>query len=418
MRRRLGFAGGLLGIALTWWVVARATRGPDVPVAAPIVVRTVFVTQADTVRRNETLSDVFGRHRITGRDLYDLVQAAKGEGVDPRRVRADDVYEFRYVLGDAVPEIVRTRLGDDRLLEFRRSDSTGWQGQSVAIDWDTSVRRVEGTIQSSLYETIDALVPDSVLPAGERQRLVWDLADGVFGWVIDFRHDNYEGDRVQVLFERRVSALGDVRFGRILAAKIETRGEENTAYLMAGASGANEYYDAQGRSLKRAFKRYPTDYRRISSGFGQRFHPILKTRRAHLGIDFPAPSGTPIYVTGDGVVTRAGRWDGYGIIVSVRHPKGIETRYAHMRGIAAGIHPGVRVRQGQLIGYVGMTGLATAPHYEFLKNGQNINPRTAVQFGSGEPIAVARRGEFEAVRAEFDRLLARPEPVQLAAGGH
>lgn len=422
--RHLGrrIVAGLAGVALVVWALSSWLSKERVPVAAPIVVRTAFVDRSDTLRNNETLSDLFGRHGITGTQLYRVITAAKEQGLAPRRVRDGDVYDFRYAISDPTPRLIRTRIGDARVLEFRRDPaSNDWTGNSVDIAWSTSVRQVEGTIQSSLYETIDSLVPDSVLPAEERPRLVWELADGVFGWVIDFTRDNYAGDQVQILFERSESALGDVRFGRVLAAKIETRGQENSAYLMTAADGRREYYDAGGRSLKRAFKRYPTDFRRISSGFSnRRFHPILKRSRPHLGIDFPAPKGTPIYVTGDGVVTRAGRWDGYGNIVTVRHPKGIETRYAHMSRIAAGIHPGVRVRQGQLIGYVGMTGLATAPHvhYEFLKNGKHVNPRTAVQFGSGKPIAASRRAEFDSVRAEYDRLLAEPEPVRLAAGAN
>jgi murein DD-endopeptidase MepM/ murein hydrolase activator NlpD len=161
---------------------------------------------------------------------------------------------------------------------------------------------------------------------------------------------------------------------------------------------------------------YPVRFRRISSGFSQgRFHPVLKTTRAHLGTDYAAAPGTPIYSTADGTVIRAGRWGGYGIMVAIRHPRGIETRYAHMQGLAKGIRAGIRVRQDELIGFVGMTGLADGPHvhYEFLKNGRHLNPRRA-DLGDGEPVPGTRRAEFDAVRAAYDRLLGRRPPVTAA----
>jgi murein DD-endopeptidase MepM/ murein hydrolase activator NlpD len=158
---------------------------------------------------------------------------------------------------------------------------------------------------------------------------------------------------------------------------------------------------------------YPVQFRRISSNFSRsRLHPVLGVSRPHLGTDFAADVGTPIEATGDGTVIRAGRWGGLGIMVGLRHAKGIETRYGHMSRIAAGIRPGVRVRQGDVIGYVGMTGLTNGPHvhYEFLKNGRHLNPRR-VDLGDGEPVPAAQRPAFDSARVAFDRLLGRPPRV-------
>jgi murein DD-endopeptidase MepM/ murein hydrolase activator NlpD len=152
---------------------------------------------------------------------------------------------------------------------------------------------------------------------------------------------------------------------------------------------------------------YPVKFRRISSRFSRaRLHPVLRTSRPHLGIDYAAAVGTPIEATADGTVLRAGRWGSYGIMVGLRHVRSIETRYAHMSHLAPGIRPGVRVRQGQVIGFVGMTGLVSGPHvhYEFLKNGRHLNPRS-VDLGDGEPVPSARREEFERVRDAFEGLL-------------
>lgn len=417
VRRVLVGIGLAVAAVVALRAVSRAIATDDVPVAPPIVVSSAFIERTDTLHTSETLSHLFARHNIAGQELIDLLRAA--EPIDPRRVRAGQVFQFRYAVYAPRPEQVIVRLDSDRILTLSHDSIAGWQGQLQSVFWTVSTEVARGRIRTSLYETIDELIPPSVLSSAERARLAWDLADGVFGWVIDFTRDNYEGDRFQIVYERLHSELGDVRFGRILAATIETRGRENAAYVLPDEEGRNVYYDAEGRSLRRAFKLYPAEFRRISSGFARnRFHPVLKTRRPHLGVDYAANVGTPIMATGDGTIIRAGRWGGYGIAVAIRHPKGIETRYAHMSGLARGIHAGGRVRQGQVIGYVGATGLANGPHlhYEFIKNGRHVDPRSAVKYGEGEPLAKARRGEFEAVKAEYDRLLALTPPQSVAAG--
>jgi murein DD-endopeptidase MepM/ murein hydrolase activator NlpD len=403
-RKRLAVAVALVaGTA----VLAGRSREPAVPVARPIVVRRAFVEVADTVRRNETLSEVFARQQIVGGDLLRVLDAL--DGLNPRRIRADKIFEFRYAVGDEVPEWIRVRMNDSTFLTASRGPA-GWAGAREAIAWTIGTERVVGEVRSSLYQTVDDLIPDSVMPAIERGKLIDDLADGVYAWQIDFTRDLRPGDEFVVIYERLVSSLGEVKYGRVLAANVETARHENPAYVLSDQDGRNAYYDHEGRSLRRAFKMYPVKFRRISSGFSRsRRHPVLHTTRAHLGTDFAADPGTPIYATADGTVIRAGRWGGYGIMVALRHPRGIETRYAHMQGLAKGIRSGTRVRQDELIGFVGMTGVANGPHvhYEFLKNGRHINPRRA-DLGDGEPVPSARRAEFDAVRAGFDRLLGRP----------
>jgi murein DD-endopeptidase MepM/ murein hydrolase activator NlpD len=402
-RRRIAAAVAVLAGTV---VLAGRAREPKLPVAAPIVVSRAFVEVADTVRRNETLSELFARRQITGGEMLEVLSALPG--LNPRRVRADKVFEFRYAVGEETPEWVRVRMNDSAFLTARRGPD-GWAGGREEIAWTIDRERVVGEVRSSLYETVDALIPDSILTPVSRGQLIDNLADGVYAWQIDFTRDIHPGDRFVVLYERLVSALGETRYGRVLAASIETGNTENPAYVLSDGEGRNVYYDADGRSLRRAFKMYPVRFRRISSNFSRgRLHPVLRTTRAHLGTDYAADPGTPIYATADGTVLRAGRWGGYGIMVSIRHARGIETRYAHMQGLAKGIRAGMRVRQDQLIGFVGMTGLANGPHvhYEFLKNGRHINPRRA-DLGDGEPVPSARRGEFDAVRSAYDRMLGR-----------
>lgn len=405
--RRLVAAGGLVLLLAGVWMVRAAWPARALPLAPAIVVDAAYEERDDPVRRHETLSHLFARHNIAGAELLEVLAATPE--INPRRIRPEQSFRFRYRVGADRPDRITVRLGDEAMLTLRRDAAGAWTGTARPIRWSVHVEAAVGEIRSSLYETVHGLIPDAVLPPAERARLIWELADGVFGWVIDFTRDVYPGDAFLILYERLTSAQGDVRFGRVLAARVVTRGQPNTAYVLTGDDGGNAYYDAEGRSLKRAFKLYPVAFRRMSSGFSRnRFHPVLRQRRPHLGVDYAAMRGAEIEATGDGVVERAGWWGGYGLVVVIRHPKGVETRYAHLSRIEPGIRPGVRVRQGQRIGFVGATGLATAPHvhYEFLKNGRHVNPVTAARFGDGEPLAAERRAEFDSVRTHYDRLLA------------
>jgi murein DD-endopeptidase MepM/ murein hydrolase activator NlpD len=410
----VGAAGIMVLIGVT--VAILAWQGTDIPQAEPIVVTAAHEGRADTLRRNETLSELFARHNIAGQELHAVLAAA--EGLNPRRVPAGQVFEFRYAVNQPKPNRVVVRVGDQRVLTLRRDPGDVWSGSSASIQWTVNLELVRVPIQSSLFETLDAVIPDSVLGSDQRALLAWDLADGVFGWVIDFTRDIYPGDDFELLFERLASPLGDVRFGRVAAARIETRGRLNTAYVFPEPDGRNGYYDAQGRSLLRDFKLSPVPYRITSRFSRRRFHPVLKRYRPHLGIDFGAPRGAEVRATGDGIVSRAGRWGGYGIMVAVRHPKDIETRYAHLSALARGVRPGTRVQQGDRLGFVGSTGLTTGVHvhYEFIKNGRHVDPRTAVRFGDGKPISSDRRAEFDSVRSEYDRLFEYAAP-SITAGG-
>lgn len=395
------------------WTALRA--GESLPVGEGIVVTAPFRDVADTLRWNETPSELFGRHAIEGVELYALLRAAPS--LNPRRLPTGQVFEFRHLGLDPEPVRVRARLSAEEEVWLRRSAEGAWRGEVERITWSPSPVRVVGVVQSSLYETLWDLIPDSVLADAERSHLIDDLTDGVFGWQIDFTRDLVEGDQFRILFERLISDRGEARYGRLLAARVDTRGRPNTAFVLSDDKGRNAYYDDQGRSLRRTFKLAPVPYRITSRYSSSRFHPILRTWRAHLGVDYRAPTGSPVSATADGTVIRAGRWGGYGIMVGIRHIKGIETRYAHLSQIARGIHVGARVAQGDVVGYSGTTGLANAPHvhYEFLKYGQHHNPR-AMDMGDGTPVPAARAAEFQSVRYHYGRLLADPTPQILALG--
>ena len=302
------------------------------------------------------------------------------------------------------------RLGPERRLWYARTDS-GWSEREEAIPWTPERLRVVGRISSNLYAALDSAIPDSFLPAGERQALAWAIAD-VYDWEVDFTRDVRAGDRFEVLFDRLISPDGERRFGRIDAARVDVAGAPAYAYYFtADADGdAAGYYDDQGRSLKRSFLRAPLQFRRISSRFGGRVHPILHTYRKHEGVDFSADYGTPVRATADGIVTRAGRDGGYGNLIELRHVNGIRTRYGHLSAFARGLKLGDRVGQGETIGYVGSTGLSTGPHlhYEFLINGRPTNPQRTVA-GAGAPVPAGLRAAFDSVRTRLARQL---EPTQ------
>lgn len=405
-RLRPFFVGTAIVVAGAW-TAGTALAAKRIPTAAPIVVSAAYVEHADTVGRNETLSHLFARHNITGSELFDLLAVA--EGLDPRRIRPGQVFTFRYVPEEPVPNRAVVRLGDDHILTLERDTAGVWTGSTEEIVWTVHTEHVYGRVESSLWLAINELVPDSVLDAGNRAYLTSDLADGVFGYVIDFNRESRPGDRFNVLYERLTSALGDVRFGRILAARMEVNRREHSAYVISDERGRNIYYDDQKRSLKRAFKLSPVDITRITSRFSRsRMHPVLKIRRPHPGVDYGAAPGSRIMATGAGVVTRMRWWGGYGNMVSVRHPRGFETRYAHMSRFAPGLQVGDRVEQGQLIGYSGATGLANGPHvhYELIRNGRQVDP-LRLQQDSGEPLPEERHAEFEAVKAQYDLLLSQ-----------
>ena len=392
-------AAAFFGLSGTWPWHRLPSSATDSATAAPPPV--IFTETLDTLQRGETLSDLFARHNVAGIDFHRLDPAL---ALNPRRLRPGLVFSFRQTVGDSAPTHIVVRTTPEQRVTFRRI-SDGWNAEAQPIRWSPQQMRIEGAIDNSLYEALDAGVSDAQLDGGNRQRLAWDLAD-VYAWEIDFTRDIRPGDRFQVVFERLVSEDGEVRFGRVLASDLTISGKSLTAIRFTPSPSRSAlYFDADGGSLRRAFLRAPVEFRRISSNFAnRRFHPVLGRTRRHEGTDYAARSGTPVMAAGDGVVLRAGWVGGYGNLVELRHLNGITTRYGHLRGLARKIRRGARVEQGQVIGYVGSTGLASGPHlhYEFRMNGVAKDSRR-VKIGGGAPVSKVDHASFE---QERDRLLA------------
>lgn len=228
----------------------------------------------------------------------------------------------------------------------------------------------------------EAVITDSLFQAAQRgnipDAMAMDLA-GIFGGVIDFIMDTREGDSFSLLYEEKILDGEFIGYGRILAAQFTNQGETHTALRYENAEGKTDFYNPEGESMRKTFLQNPVDFTRISSGFSlSRRHPILNTIRAHKGIDYAAPKGTPVVATADGRVTFADRNGSFGKLVVIQHGERFVTKYAHLDAFAENIRSGTRVTQRQIIGYVGSTGGATGPHlhYEFLMDGTHRNFRT------------------------------------------
>ncbi len=274
---------------------------------------------------------------------------------------------------------------DDVLVVEKKNGKLQATEQILALT--SQVVMKSGEIHTSLYAATDAIgLPDSVAT---------QLAD-IFGGDIDFHRDLRKGDRFSVVYETLFSQSQPARTGRILAAEFVNNGKAFSAVWFEGRDG-HGYYTAEGRNIRKAFLRSPLEFSRITSGFSNaRFHPIHQSWRAHKGVDYGAPVGTRVKVTGDGIVEFVGKRGGFGNLVVIRHQNRFTTHYGHLSGFAPGLRKGVRVSQGDIIGYVGSTGWATGPHlhYEFRINDVHQNP-LAVALPSAPPLSPRQLAEFK-----------------------
>ncbi len=386
----------LLAAALGTRVVLRSWVGPTVAEIRTVVVPAPPPPESvyDTLRSGETLAEVLADRGLDPQQIHELITVVR-DYKSPRTLRPGVVLQIVAPPGES-PDRVLLQLNPDSLLRLQ-SETEGWQASVATVPLVTDTLLLAGLIESSLwYAELSGEVDR--LREGEFQEYVYDLAD-VFAWKVDFTRDIRSGDGFRVAIEREVRPDGSVRTRRFLAIEMRNRGRLLSAIPYTRTGGRREYFDTEGEALRGVFLRYPVPYR-ITSGYSnRRFHPVLRMYRAHRGIDYGAPTGTPVKATASGTVTRAGTWGTFGRIVEIRHTHGIQTRYAHLSGIAAGIRVGAAVNQGQVIGRVGSTGLATGPHlhYEFLQNGNHRNPST-MNLPSAPALEAAYVDDFHLVR--------------------
>lgn len=329
-----------------------------------------------SARVTRTLTGTLDFRRIRPHDKFHLMMSRDG-----------DLLEFEYSRGQT--EIYTIEVTDeDKWIPLRRQR-----------EYERRLTLVTGKVQSTLSGAIAA--------AGERADLLMRFVD-IFQWEIDFSLVTRAGDEFVILVEKLYDRDQFHSYGRVHHARYTNQGREHVGTYFEAPDGFSGYFNNEGRNLRAAFLRAPLEFRRISSGYTEsRFHPVLKRNRPHRAIDYAAPYGTPIWSVADGVVTDAGWMGGAGRAVIIRHANGYETSYSHLSRIAPGMRKGTRVRQKQVIGYLGSSGLATGPHLHYVMkiNGRHVNP-LRVNLPAGDPVPQKYREQFRAQKREWQQKVA------------
>lgn len=368
---------------------------------------------AYTMGEGDTLSSSLKGTTLTEPEAGAVVKALTGV-FDLRKCRVGDTYEITVLKDTGAFSKFTYHAGPTVSYEVARDSQNIYASSRSEAILQKKISTLTGTIKNNLYEAMTS--------SGESPELVMSYAD-IFGYEIDFLTDPRVGDTFTVVYEKLYNNNKFVKDGQILAAYYWNSGKEHRAIYFEDPAGHKDYYGLDGKSLRKAFLRSPLNYRRISSYFTlRRWHPILKIYRPHLGIDYAAPSGTPISSIGDGTVIFAGWEGGFGRFIKVRHPNGYTSCYGHLSGYAKGIRVGTRVNRGQVIGYCGMSGLATGPHLDFRleRNNQFIN-FLALSLPEASSVPANYRNLFEQVKKERLQLLNAPPlppvpgPVQPAS---
>lgn len=366
--------------------VLPAAQTAPAPIVAPPP--SAVTTSEVIVGRNDTLDRIFRRMSFDKADLA-AIRGVPGvrRGLD--MLMPGDAIELKSVAG-SIQELSR-RISETQTLKVVREHG-GFKAETVGNSLDTRIRSASATINSSLFQAAEsARISDAT---------ALKLAN-VFAWDIDFVLDIRAGDRFSVVYQQIYQDGKYLRDGELLAAEFVNSGKVYRAVRFVSAGGSVGYYAPDGVALRKAFLRAPVDFTRVSSAFNpRRLHPILDLIRGHMGTDYAAPTGTPVHAAGEGRVSFAGQRGGYGNAIILAHINGISTLYGHMSRFGSRIRVGSHVQQGDVIGYVGMTGLATGPHlhYEYLVNGIHKNPQT-VKLPGAEPLHADALERFRSVTA-------------------
>ncbi len=353
-----------------------------------------------TVKGNDTFYSIMASFHVPAKEILSMARTAD-EFYDLRRLNKGDT--LKVVTRDGVVQGAEYRYGEVEGIRLRRSEG-GFTASAFEVPHHTAQTFAYGTIETSLF--------DAGVRAGADPGVILSLSD-IFAWDVDFATDIRKGDDFGLLYETLYVEEAPVRSGRMLGAELVNAGKKFTAVYFKDEKGRGGYYDLKGKSLERTLLKSPLRYRRISSHFSKgRYHPILKKYRPHHGVDYAAPTGTPIESSGDGKVLFAGWKKGYGKYIVIRHNATYTTAYGHLSRIKKGIRKGKRVRQGQVIGNVGSTGLSTGPHlhYEVKVRGKQVNP-LKVKTSARRSLTKKEMDSFAALRDEVVEKLSRKEAV-------
>ncbi len=356
------------------------------------------------VRSGDNLTTLFKKAGLGANEMYPMLNALKPERPLKRLMPGQ---HLEFLITDGRLEKIRHQKSPLLSTLISRTED-GYRSEQLERTPDIRQVYVRGEIDQSLFLAGQK--------AGLSQKKIMELA-AIFGWDVDFALDIRKGDSFAVIYEELLLEGKVIRDGNIVAAEFTNQGNNFRAIRYTDSKGDSNFYTPEGKSMRKAFLRTPVDFTRISSKFNpNRKHPIFKTKRPHRGVDYAAPSGTPIKSSGDGKVIFAGRKGGYGKAVIVQHGQKYTTLYAHMRRIKPGMKRGKRVKQGQVIGYVGSTGYATGPHlhYEFRVNGVHRNPLT-VPLPQARPLPKKELAAFNPIAKEMLVQLETFSQTQLAS---
>ena len=358
---------------------SRVSTAPEV---APVVAEQAW--KEIPVKNGDSLSAIFSRADLSPQDLHELLSSStKAKALN--KIRPGQKLSFK-ISDDGQLDAMSFQIDKLNSIVFERG-VTGFTTTKMTETPEIRQRVASATITSSLYRAAQ--------DAGVSQGIIMELAN-IFGGVLDFVYDVRKDDYFIVIYEELYLNGELLSSGQILAAQYFNRGKSFEAYRYINKQGEVDYFSEAGESMRKAFIRTPVDFARISSRFSNgRRHPILNKIRAHKGVDYAAPRGTPIKAAGDGRISLAGRHGGYGNAVIIQHGQRYRTLYAHMQGFAKGVRTGSNVKQGQIIGYIGTTGLSTGPHlhYEFQVNGVHVDPLSQ-KLPMSDPIASSEKARF------------------------
>lgn len=345
------------------------------------------------IQAGDTVAELLDHSGVSDKDILPFLRTNHEAAHLFRQLAPGKVISSRVDADGALLTLSFPLNGGDSTYLNIRNTAGGFTANAGEADYESRLVHQSAIIRHSLFGATDSAgIPDSV---------ALQVAE-IFSGVIDFHRDLRKNDRLSIVYEMKTRQGKPEKLVRILAAEFVNDGKPHHAFWFKTTGNAAGYYDLQGNSLKKAFLRSPLEFSRITSGFSSgRYHPVLREMRAHRGIDYGAPIGTRIRVTGDGVIEFAGVQGRYGNMVTVRHPGGKTTVYGHLSKFASGLKRGARVQQGDIIGYVGATGLATGPHlhYEFRVNGVHLDPQT-IALPPAPPIPAIQLTEFRHQTAE------------------
>ncbi len=394
---------GLVGCGFEELPLPEATAGPDLYLAPDTRVI------EDQVPRNATLAGLLASHDMAGDVAYAFVESMRPV-FDPRRLRSGHSYKLVYG-PDGRFRRFEYHIDEDQFLQVVSQPGPVPMFEAVLVDYEKELEQV--AMRGEIDREHNSLF--AAIAAGGSDIQIAMATAGVFSGEIDFNNDLRLGDSFAVLYERYVRDRVHVTYGDVLAAAFHNDGRDLYAFRFQVPGEAPSYFDGDGRSMKRQFLRSPLPFEpRVTSRFSyRRMHPILGTARAHLGVDYGAPTGTRVIAVSNGTVVSAAPSGSSGNMVRLRHTNGYETYYLHLSRFARGMRPGVRVIQGQVIGYVGSTGLATGPHldYRMRKNGTFVNPLIEHRkLPPGDPVPPDQLVAFREVRDRALALLSGRQP--------